>query len=87
MVCGLIPKWFWNRLIVVVMCLTIMTNLCSCDMRAGKYPFQIANNWKCTSPEFLLSYSIGSDNQKQESEQMIWNGQTIYVDVMFGLGD
>ena len=87
MVCGLIPKWFRNSLIVIIICLIILTSLCSCDTRAGRYPFQIADNWKCSSPEFSLSYSTGADNQKQENEQLIWNGQTIDVDVMFGLGD
>lgn len=87
MVCGLIPRRFQISLIVIVMCLIIMINLCSCDMRAGRYPFQIADNWKCTSPEFSLSYSADADKQKQGNEQLIWNGLTIDVDIMFGLGD
>ena len=87
MACGLIPKWFRNSLIGIIICLIIPISLCSCDMRAGQYPFQMANYWKCPSPEFSLSYWTDADNRKQEDAQLIWNGQTIDVDIMFGVGD
>lgn len=87
MVCGLTPKQFQNKLIVIIMCSLILINLCSCDMRAGRYPFQMANYWKCPSPEFSLSYWTDADNRKQEDAQLIWNNQIIGVIVAFGVGD
>lgn len=67
-------------LLLVLICLSMM--LCSCDSRAGQYPYQVADEWACNVPCFILTYSNNQEYGKLKLED-----ETINVDVWFGLGD
>lgn len=85
MVLGLILKKhrLGFNLFIVFLCLFF----CSCDSRAGQYPFQVSSEWRCDTIEFSLSYSTDVSGNKQENEVLIWGNETFPVNIAFGLGD
>ena len=87
MECELTHKKNHKSISLFLICILVCSLFCSCDLRYGKYPSDIAAQWTSETPHLALTYSVNSNGEIVTHEELEFENELIAVDILFGLGD